>query len=235
MSKLISLELKRNKLKSYNIAVAIIAVIMLGMLYMTAAIPVIDPSEAEGEFINYNFLISMYNLLSMCSFMVLSAVMYSKFIIEEYSGKKSLLLFSYPVARKKILSAKISMIFMYTVVGMFLSGVLAFVIFFATESATPLCVEQLSVKIVIDSYISLLIYSAAAGVWSLISLWFGFIKKSTSTTIVAAIIISVLICQFMQLGTQERAIGSYVVLAIGIVFAMINCLSIFKKVEVMEV
>ena len=49
MNKLISLELKRNSLRSYHTGVFISGALMLGMRYLLAAITKIDTSETDLE------------------------------------------------------------------------------------------------------------------------------------------------------------------------------------------
>lgn len=83
MKKLISLELKRNSLKPYNIAVTIIMIVMLFFLYLLAAIPMIEQTESDMEmFLSYSSLIGMSNVVSMAIFSIMSAVLASKLIVE---------------------------------------------------------------------------------------------------------------------------------------------------------
>ncbi len=49
MNKLNSLERKRNSLRSYHTGVFITGALMLGLLYLLAAIPKLDPSETDLE------------------------------------------------------------------------------------------------------------------------------------------------------------------------------------------
>lgn len=57
MRNLIALELKRNRLRSYHIAVLICGIAMLGFQYLMAAIPYMDPTEPDAElFSQYPFL-----------------------------------------------------------------------------------------------------------------------------------------------------------------------------------
>ena len=112
MNKLISLELKRNSLRSYHTAALISAVCLLALLYLFAAIPKLDGTETGLDmFMTYRSLIGITNIIGMVIFAVLSAVMSARFIVEEYAGKRAVLLFSYPVARRSIISSKIGMVF----------------------------------------------------------------------------------------------------------------------------
>lgn len=102
MNKLLSLEIKRNCLRPYHIAVLICGLTLLAFHYFMAAIPLIDPTETDIElFSSYDFLFNLNHLVSMAAFGILGAVMGTRFVIEDYSGAKALLLFSYPIKRKK--------------------------------------------------------------------------------------------------------------------------------------
>ena len=60
MRNLIALELKRNRLRSYHIAVLICGVTMIGFQYLMAAIPYMDPTEPDAElFSQYPFLMGI--------------------------------------------------------------------------------------------------------------------------------------------------------------------------------
>ncbi|NLZ46857.1 MAG: ABC transporter permease [Clostridiales bacterium] len=235
MKKLISLELKRNSLKPYYIAVGIIMISMLGFLYLIAAMPKIDPSEADLEiFSSYGSIIMINNIIGSAIFSILSAVMASKFIIEEYSGKKAILLFSYPISRTKILDAKILMIFSYTVLSMLVSGGIILLIFFTTESLFPLCSGTLTFGVILNSFISLFFYALIAGLLGVISLWFGFVKKSVAVTIVSSCIISSIIS---QISAMSLTFNYFTIIVLIIAFiAVIPILgNLHKQVKKMEV
>ena len=107
MKTLIRLELRRTNFRTYVISALIIAVIMLGFLYLFAYAPMLETNDADMKiFSGYENLIPLYGVLNMTVFCVLAAVIYSKIIIEEYSGKRPLLLFS--LKWQKILSQLIS-------------------------------------------------------------------------------------------------------------------------------
>ncbi|QHQ62818.1 hypothetical protein Ana3638_20220 [Anaerocolumna sedimenticola] len=234
MNRLIVLELKRNGLKSYHLAVVIITGVMLSFLYLLAIIPKIDPTETDLNMImTYNNLINLNNILCMVIFTIFSSVMFSKFVVEEYAGKRAMLLFSYPVDRKKILEAKIFMVFFYTVGAMLLCGSIVLGVFFTTESYFPICADQLSIKTVFGGFLSLLCYSLLAGVWGIVALYFGFGKQSVSVTIIAAIIISTVMCQMLAIAMN--IIGGIAFLAIGTIVAGITLSNLRKRVMNMEV
>lgn len=196
MNKYLSLELRRNHLHPYHTAVLLCTVTMLAFQYFMAVIPLLDPADPDaGMFSTYEFLIDLNHLLSMACFSILGAVMGARFIVEEYSGKRAILLFSYPVPRKTILCTKLWLVFLYPVISMLLCGIAADGIFFLTESIFPLCSDVLTPGTVLWSLFSLLGHSMLAGMLGLLALWIGFRRKSISVTIVAAVILASLVCQ----------------------------------------
>ena len=196
MCNLIALELKRNRLRPYHIATLICGLTMLGFQYLMAAIPYMDPTEPDAElFSQYPFLMGITCLVCMAIFSILSAVMASRFVVEEYSRKRAILLLSYPISRKKVLCAKLVLVFAYTVGAMLLCGAVIQAVFFLTESLFPLCSDQLTINMFLQSLGFLLSCSILAGLLGVVSLWFGFRKKSVSMTIVASVVLAALVCQ----------------------------------------
>ena len=190
MNKLTRLELKRNSLKPYHIAVSIITVVTLSFLYLLAAIPRMDAADTDAEmFMSYDFIVGLDNIVSMAVFSIMSAAMASKFIVEEYAGKRAIMLFSYPIDRKKLIDTKIITVFSYTVISMLLCNGISLTIFFVTESLFPLCPDTIDIGLILNCISSMLCYSLSAGLLGIISLWFGFRKKSTIVTIISACIV----------------------------------------------
>ncbi len=158
----------------------------------------------------------------------------SYFIIEEYAGKRAILLFSYPVPRQKVLSAKMCMVFLYTVIAMCRCGTIIFGIFLGTESLFHICSDTLTLPTILYCSFSLISYSLLAGVWGIVALWIGFGKQSVTVTIVAAVIISIVMCQIMAM-TLNYLVGSVLFLVIGSVAAVIAWADLKRNIANMEV
>lgn len=235
MHKLIALELKRNRLRPDHIAALIYGVTMLGFQYLMAAIPYMDPTEPDAElFSTYPFLIGITSLVCMAIFAILSAVMASRFVVEEYSGKRAILLLSYPISRKKVLSAKLMLVFLYAVGAMLLCGSVVQTVFFLTELLFPICSDHLTIEVVLQSLGFLLCCSVLAGLLGVLSLWCGFRKKSVPVTIVASVILATLVCQIISAAIKYFPI-LWIVMGIAAIFSMIAVLDLFRQVEGMEV
>jgi len=124
MIKLIKLELEKNKISSYIVASFLILIFGFGVCFLTAYIPQIEQSQQMIQirggvslptdlsmFSQWNNFISLISIVFVAAFGVLSAIMHAKFTVEEYTGKRAILLFSYPIKRSKILFAKCSFVF----------------------------------------------------------------------------------------------------------------------------
>lgn len=235
MRNLIALELKRNRLRPYHIATLICGVTMLGFQYLMAAIPYMDPTEPDAElFPQYPFLMEITCLVCMAMFSILSAVMASRFVVEEYSGKRAILLLSYPISREKVLCAKLVLVFAYTVGAMLLCGAVIHAVFFLTESLFPLCSDKLTINVFLQSLGFLLSCSILAGLLGVVSLWFGFRKKSVSMTIVASVVLVTIVCQIISAALTFLPIMGIVFGVTGI-FAVLAMQYLLKQVKNMEV
>ena len=235
MRNLIALELKRNRLRPYHIATLICGVTMLGFQYLMAAIPYMDPTEPDAElFSQYPFLMGITCLVCMAIFSILSAVMVSRFVVEEYSGKRAILLLSYPVSREKVLCAKLVLVFAYTVGAMLLCGAVIQAVFFLTELLFPICSDHLTIKVVLQSLGFLLCCSVLAGLMGVIALWFGFRKKSVPVTIATSVILATLVCQVISAAIQYIPV-LWIVIGIADICSLIAVLDLFRQVEKMEV
>ena len=235
MRKLIALELKRNCLRPYHIAVLICGATMLGFQYLMAVIPHMDPTEPDAElFSQYPFLMGITCLVCMAIYSILSAVMASRFVVEDYSGKRAILLLSYPISRKKVLRAKLMLVFAYTAGAMLLCGAAIQTVFFLTELLFPICSDHLTIKVVLQSLGFLFCCSVLAGLMGVIALWFGFRKKSVSVTIVTSVILATLVCQVISAAIQYIPI-LWIIIGITGICSLIAVLDLFRQVEGMEV
>lgn len=235
MTKLLSLELKRSSLRSYHVATVLSGVSLLAFQYFMAAIPYIDPTDADiALFSSYDFLFNLSHLLGMMVFSILGAVMGARLIVEEYSGKRAILLFSYPLSRKKLMGIKLKLVFLYPVAAMLLCGLVIDVLFFITESLFPLGSGDITIKAVLWILLSLLCHSLITGALAIFALWIGFLKRSVSVTIVSAVIAATVVCQAVSLTFTIRPV-LFTMLGIVTIVAIIAVKHIFQKVETMEV
>lgn len=208
---------------------------MLGFLYLFAYAPMLEPNDKDmAIFSGYNNLIPLFGVMNMAVFCVLSAVMYSKFIIEDYSGKRPILLFSYPVSRKKIVLAKLSVVCGFTIIAMVISNLIIFLIFCITENFIHLVIGDFTFSIMVQAVETTLVMAFIAASIGVVAVGIGFIKKSVPTTIVSAVLIASLICNIVVNTTSSR-ITMYMFAAVMILIGTIFGVFLIKKVNIMEV
>lgn len=227
MYKLIQLELRKNKCKPYLYAVLglAIAIIALGLLFK--AIPTLEPNNPSSqEFKNPKTLITIVSLLSMNAFALLSAVMYAKFVIEEYTGKKSILLFTYPQKRSQLLFAKFAFVFGFI-----------FVTMFAVNSMTCLIVligQTITVKDILLIVQFTVFLTFVANFIGLIALRIGFYKKSLITPIIAALILTIPFSNSVSLLRSDSFGFIWITTILFLFLSAITFMTLLKKVDKME-
>ncbi len=188
MLKLIKLEFKRNNLKSYLYGVLgiFIFTILIGILF--SAIPKIEKGTSASQiFMDKNMLIIMITVISMSGFTILSAVMYTKFIVDEYTTKKNILLFTYPQKRSSIFMAKFIFIAVFTLIMMLISNVFSILLIGLIGKITG--IMNTYFKDIVNIVLISVIFGFIANLISVISLKIGFWKKSIIVTIITSVIL----------------------------------------------
>ena len=170
----------------------------------------------------------------MAVFTILGSVMASRFILEEYNGKRAILLFSYPVSRRRILAAKLCLVTGYTVCAVLLCGGAVYGIFFLTEALAPICSDRLTLEVVLRSFGFLTVCAILAGFLGLLALWIGFRKRSTPAAIVAAVILASVVCQVVSVALVFWPAGGLVMGAAALLSVLV-LKDLFDRVEKMEV
>lgn len=235
MMKLIKLELRRNNLKPYlwgSLGIFIFAVIM-GVFF--SALPLIDPADPSAKMMSdFTTLSSLVSIIVMSSYAILGTVMHTKFIVEEYTGRKNVLLFTYPQKRSQILLAKFILTFAFTFAALMISNVIALLLIGLVGNMTGLIINPIGMGNVINILLISIILGFIANLISTIALRVGFFKKSIIWTIVTAIVL------VSPLGNSVMLFSNLflpIFLAIGTVLIII-CLFLFigllKKVNKME-
>lgn len=235
INRLFSLELERNSLRPYQTTVAVSTFFILGFLYLMAAIPKIDPWDSDAElFGSYNFVIGLTLVVMMGIFSVISATMSAKFIVDEYRGGKAILLFSYPISRKKIMGTKILLVFLFTVGSMLISGAIVLAVFMITESFVPISKDIVSLGLILTSIIYLVCYALIAAFCGIVSSWIGFRKQSVIATIVVSCMIMVTMCQIAGMTFFSGTAMILLLVGMGIItfLAVKSMLSQAGKMEI---
>ena len=233
MMELIKLEIRKNNLKPYLLGILGILLVGISIGVLFCATPYLEPNNpAAQEFANPSLVITMISVITMSTFSVLSAIMYSKIVIEEYTGKKNVLLFTYPQKRSNILLAKFLIIFTLIFVGLFTVNMVAIIGAGFISSLIGIISEPFNDISQMFRYS--IIFSFVANFIGLIALRIGFYKKSIIVPIVVATALS------SPFGNAVMMMGDNsisVFLIAGAVLLLISTFlftGILKKVNEME-
>lgn len=190
MYNLIKLELKKTNILPYLWAVIAITLSMIGFLYIFSLIAYTGNDLDATEFSSYHSIFAITSALNMTAHSILAAVMFSRFLLKDYSDKNALLLFSYPIDRKAVLHAKTFLVAGFCLASMMVGTAVMYFVYGLTEAIFPLVNDNFSLSLILRFAVDTLLYSATAAIFiGMISLRIGFIKKSVQTTIVTAVII----------------------------------------------
>ncbi|PEF77247.1 bacitracin ABC transporter permease [Bacillus pseudomycoides] len=211
MLKLMKLEWKKHRLSRYfkGVAICIVAIfVAVGLMAWGSR------AESEQMFLDYAGFMSLTNIFIRTTFMIFSAVILSRLVIDEYKSKTMQLLFTYPLQRKKLMQAKLVIVFGFCFCSIIIATfIINMLIFFLNPIIgffeTPVSVGEI-IATVPATFISAFMM---AGV-SLIPLYFGMRKKSTPTTITSSILIGLLINSTVSNGGGQLSLFDFIIVPI---------------------
>ncbi|MGR9635143.1 ABC transporter permease [Bacillus cereus] len=233
MFKLMKLEWKKHQLSSYfkSIAICIIAIFAVVSLMAWGM-----KAEEDVLFSDFTQNMALVNIFIRITFIIFSSVILSRLVIDEYKNKTIQLSFMYPLQRKLLMSAKLTIVFCFCFVSTIIATfIISLLVYFVSPMMglieTPATIGEI-IAIIPATFISAFMISGI----SLIPLFFGMRKKSTPTTITSAVIISMLISG--NVGAESNQVSMFDFIAIPIVLCLlgifISYLS-FRKIDKIDV
>ena len=189
MLNLIQLEWTKHQLNRYFIPVAICYLAIYGFL---ALMSLDTKGDVDGS-MNLEDFMSVAYILSNIIFIIFGGVLTSRLIISEFRTKTIQVMFTYPVSRKKILLAKLSIVFLFTAASLFFSIWFIQILTFFLQPSVNFFEGTFTVNNLVASIPKTITNAVTMGAIALIPLFFGMRKKSTATTITSATLIGFLI------------------------------------------
>ncbi|EEL68721.1 Bacitracin transport permease protein BCRB [Bacillus mycoides] len=180
------LELKKFKLGWYVKRAVIANIVILALLIFVSIVAQI---EGDPKIRDSQIILSMASALVRATFIIFGGVLIAKLIIDEYKNKTILLMFSYPINRKKMMVSKLAITATLTFITVILSNILLVGIFFGIDSYFSILPNSFTVDQLIQEGIKLIPLAIATAGISLIPLYFGMRKRSVPATIVSSIIV----------------------------------------------
>ncbi|MFB5251055.1 ABC transporter permease [Bacillus mycoides] len=233
MFKLMKLEWRKHKLSSYfkSVAICIIAIFAVVNLMVLGG-----KGEVDLLLSDFTQQMALINIFIRITFITFSSVLLSRLVIDEYKNKTMQLSFMYPLQRKMLMRAKLTIVFCFCFVSTIIATfIISLLVYFVSPMIglieTPATIGEL-IAIVPTTIISAFMISGI----SLIPLFFGMRKKSTPTTITSAVIIGMLISS--NFGSGNGQVSMFNFIAIPIVLCLlgifISYLS-YRKIDKIDV
>jgi len=217
----------------YIISSIIVSIVMLCFLFLFAYAPQIDSNDKDLSFFaGYKNIISLFSMFNMFVFAILGSVMYSKFVIEDYMDNKLILLFSYPIPRKKVLLSKIVLVGGFMVLAMILSLLFNFVTFISLDYFLKWMNDSFSMAFFVELIEKSILMTISAFCVSFFACALGFIKKSVPTTIVSAMVLGSMLSNS---GVSNNKSLIYIFAIILICLTVGSFVYLLNKVQKMEV
>lgn len=186
MLHLMKLELKKFKLGWYVRRAIIANIVILALMIFVS---IIAQVEGDAEIRNPETILLMASTIVRATFIVFGSVLIARLIIGEYKNKTILLMFSYPINRKKMMASKLAIAAIVTFITVIVSNILVVGIFFGIDSYFSILPNSFTVDQLVQEGIKLVPLAIATAGMSLIPLYFGMRKRSVPTTIVSSLIV----------------------------------------------
>ncbi|HFO1031241.1 TPA: ABC transporter permease [Bacillus paranthracis] len=186
MLHLMKLELKKFKLGWYVKRAIIANIVILAVMIFVS---IIAQVEGDAEIRNPETILLMASTIVRATFIIFGSVLIARLIIGEYKNKTILLMFSYPINRKKMMASKLAITAIVTFITVIVSNILVVGIFFGIDSYFSILPNSFTVDQLVQEGIKLVPLAIATAGMSLIPLYFGMRKRSVPTTIVSSLIV----------------------------------------------
>ncbi|HHT7151769.1 ABC transporter permease [Bacillus thuringiensis serovar andalousiensis] len=217
MLRLMKLELKKFKIGWYVRGAIIANIAILALLIFMS---IVSQIEGDPEIRDPQMILLMASTIVRATFIIFGSVLIARLIIGEYKNKTILLMFSYPINRKKMMASKLAITAIVTFITVIVSNILVVGIFFGIDSYFSILPHSFTVDQLMQEGIKLVPLGIATAGMSVIPLYFGMRKRSVPTTIVSSlIVVSIAMNSNPEFPTATLLPLQLVLAAIGVVIA----------------
>jgi len=143
---------------------------------------------------------------------VFASVLIAKLVIEEYKNRTILIMFSYPVSRKKLIASKLTLIVFLTFMTTMLSNIVVAGLFSFINNYLPIAPFTLTASQFIGETINIVPFAIATTGTSLIPLYFGMRNYSVPATIGSSLLVVTIACAY----NPEIPLVTFIPLQLGL-------------------
>lgn len=225
MLKLIKLEWKKNRIGRYVRSAVILAAVLCLFIFALAYLGIADdpntgmPDAAPGN----EGISASIELFAGSSFLVLTGVMLSSFIVSSYKNKTMNLMFSYPIRRQKILASQMLAVWIFNFSALVLSKL---VIYGCVLAGSYFMTSSFQIDFDmagVSFYIQLLLKSAVTVSMSFLALFIGLAAKSSKATVIASFLLIFLTQANMgEFTLKDNAVFPLILTAVALAFAVLS-------------
>lgn len=216
MIHLIKLELKKNRIRKYIIISAFL--ILFSVLFITVSLidSATDPTQNKDTFDN---IFRLIEVLLPFIYIVFYGVLVSTIIIKEYNVRTILIMFSYPVDRKKIIGAKLLMISSFIALSLMAGYFLCCGYVIGADYFFDLLADQFHNDYLINWILRMLITTIVCVCIGLLTFVVGMINKSVPLTIVCSLLFIFLrqIALTSSYGYTENLLQTLIIIVITVI------------------
>ncbi|WP_061994645.1 ABC transporter permease [Clostridium sp. ATCC 25772] len=224
MLQLIKLEVKKYKLKRYIKGVIIAILCIMAFLTISFIDTISDPKQNMDT---YKSVIWMINVLVTSTFLIYSSSLMAKIVIGEYRDKTILVMFSYPISRRKIILAKLFIVVVFAMSCILIGDILCIIYVAILDSIVDVVAGSFSLNYIFSAYLSFLGFTVMGGILSLVPFTVGMKKKSVPSTIVTAVLI---VCLMQPVIGRDPELKSTIIkLVIITLFSISTSIYTLKK------
>lgn len=219
--KIWELEWKKINKKPFLRGIIGLAAFSLSIAMLFLFIPDEEMGRGDAMIIReWESLIVLVSCVTLFGFAVLGAVIYVNAVFKEYQGKRSLLLFSYPIERKRMFRAKACLSGISIMAAAFIVNYLVLLVAGLTSNVFHIMPHSFGLKEMVELVAYSLAMAVLASGIGLIALGIGMFRSSAMTVVIATLIIAGVMTNLFSANMFTRigiAIALVLVLAAGCV------------------
>mgnify|MGYP001206610222 CR=1 FL=1 len=191
MLKLISLELRKYR---FPRIIGYAAMADLALLLFLTLIGLTDYGAEDYAYSGYPESFMLIDTFVRATFMIFAGGLLSRMIVGEYRNQTTSVLFTYPIKRRKLIAAKLIIIFAFTFGMILFSDILLGSVLVAADRYHPFIEDSLAMEQVRALLPEYVVSSLSAAAMALIPLAFGMRKHSVTATMVSSVLLVLIVC-----------------------------------------
>ena len=195
MIHLMKLEMKKVRIKRY------ILFSLLGIVY-GILFTVVGLSDSSSAGYDYRLAFQMVQLVFCFYYILLFAVLTVAYVIHEYTNKTILVLFAYPVDKRRLILAKLCLVAALIAVSMTIGFLCCGAFIIWVDQYFDLVKGEFRISVLgqwASAAVKEILMFCGLGMWTFI---FGMIRKSLTLTFVSAVVLCY-VRQFLLAGTNQ--------------------------------